>query len=1001
MWAARPAIPTRTLEFAMIRTTKRKLAAALAGVMPAIALTVVLQPPPAQAYNVCSDDEACVHEKMSALALGLLDPGSEAAVYAQDIWNGAGHEDGVGSPENVDDHIYGYPMLPVLNEAVITMPHFWDADAGDAAPSTYGEFNPPVPVSIVADMLDQLDLLDLFDPDVLSFSLITTENALQKSNHLWTLALGAYTAGDKHKAYEYLGHIVHLMGDQTVPTHAHNDAHVKPVFDGDPYENWMSDLVEGDTGHMNLEPGEQEILQAAENSTVDNPMMGHLDENVPAGVDPLYYLLYTTNQLADFFASRDVDGDAGGNHNWIQGELTRMEADPALASPRVQEDLDDNDNDGPLEDINNDDGDLDRIRDVTYRYGIRAIAALYRHFERTVRTPTLAVAIDYVKDDDDDVDLLDDADMYAKVSVNGKTGQNRGEEAVDQESVTDPGWAYGASVPLSGTVPVHVEIWDEDGQSPLVPSFNGNDDLMDISPDDDEAIRGLNLNVDMAKCIRKEPGAITGDITSTCGQTIDVTGDNDPFNPLEAADRARVKFRLIVSNLPPVADAGPDRTTPEGADITLDGSGSFDPEGGALTYSWDLDGDGACDDSSGDPTPEFTSVGNDRATTVKVCVTDPAGLSSEDTATVTVTNVAPSIEVDDPAAVAENTPTTVAGTVRDPGWEDSLSATVDWGDGSAVETLTGDLENERPDATFTFSTSHTYGDNGTFPVKVCAADDDTTPCTTIDATVTNVSPTAVVDTSGENTVSVNGVPTLIAHAGASADFGARITDPGSDDLTTTWDWGDGTPVDTTVSLVNPPVPDPPSSPSIQPRDIAAASNHAFAKACVYTSGLAVTDDDGGTATGSLNVVVVGNNHPNRPHGYWKQQHRRHAFGTGPASDFDEETLGCYLDIAAYMSRVFDEETAAATFEQAYDVLDTRSTSSMDELFDQQLLAAWLNFANGAVEWNQLVDTDGDRAADTPFLSAIVAAEGLRTDPSATRPQLDAMKRIVEGWTNLP
>ncbi|MDQ4051181.1 MAG: hypothetical protein M3237_00575 [Actinomycetota bacterium] len=97
---------------------------------------------------------------------------------------------------------------------------------------------------------------------------------------------------------------------------------------------------------------------------------------------------------------------------------------------------------------------------------------------------------------------------------------------------------------------------------------------------------------------------------------------------------------------------------------------------------------------------------------------------------------------------------------------------------------------------------------------------------------------------------------------------------------------------------------------------------------------------------------------------------------------------------------------AATSEQAYDVLDTRSTSAMDvQLSDQQLLAAWLDVASGAVEWNQLADTptdtDGDDTADTPFLSAIEAAEDLRTDPAATRPQLDAMTRIVEGWTDLP
>ena len=53
---------------------------------------------------------------------------------------------------------------------------------------------------------------------------------------------------------------------------------------------------------------------------------------------------------------------------------------------------------------------------------------------------------------------------------------------------------------------------------------------------------------------------------------------------------------------------------------------------------------------------------------------------------------------------------------------------------------------------------------------------------------------------------------------------------------------------------------------------------------MYTSALEITDDDAGVATGSLNVVIVGNNHPNRPHGYWKQQYRFYAFGSGPRPD---------------------------------------------------------------------------------------------------------------------
>jgi len=210
----------------MLRRTKRTLAGALAGVLPIFALAVI-EAPTAEAYNVCSDpDQPCTHEWMSTYGISLLGGGHEAALYSQQLWDGAGHED-------VFDHVYGIPFHEILEAAVVTMTHFWDADAGDNTPSTYGDFDEPPPVSVVADLVD---FLDLPGSDAFDTSFITTENALQKSRHFWTLALGAYADGRKGKAYEYLGHIVHFLGDMTVPTHAHGDAHVDLFGDHDPYE---------------------------------------------------------------------------------------------------------------------------------------------------------------------------------------------------------------------------------------------------------------------------------------------------------------------------------------------------------------------------------------------------------------------------------------------------------------------------------------------------------------------------------------------------------------------------------------------------------------------------------------------------------------------------------------------------------------------------------------------------------------------------------------------
>jgi len=102
---------------------------------------------------------------------------------------------------------------------------------------------------------------------------------------------------------------------------------------------------------------------------------------------------------------------------------------------------------------------------------------------------------------------------------------------------------------------------------------------------------------------------------------------------------------VVDPNLPPTADAGGPYTVDEGGAVILDGSLSSDPEGGPLTYAWDLDNDGQYDDST-DVSPSFSAANLDGPSshTVKVEVTDPEGETDTDEATVNVDNVEPTIQ---------------------------------------------------------------------------------------------------------------------------------------------------------------------------------------------------------------------------------------------------------------------------------------------------------------------------------------------------------------------
>lgn len=447
---------------------------------------------------------------------------------------------------------------------------------------------------------------------------------------------------------------------------------------------------------------------------------------------------------------------------------------------------------------------------------------------------------------------------------------------------------------------------------------------------------------------------------------------------------AQVNDETLPAACAPTADAGGPYATDEGTDVAVTGAGSSagsDPSAGAISaWEWDFDGDGQYDDAFG-VSPSFDRVGQDGTFTIGLRVTDLYGNTATDTADVEVANVAPTVSIDPVAPLDEATRTaTITGVITDPGWLDDLSATIDFDDGAGPHPLTGAEEHARPDASLAFEASHDYGDNGSFEVEVCGSDDDTTTCWSVVVEVANVDPSIVIDTSGMQTY--DGVQAFVLDAGGSATVPVTTTDPGSDDLTVVWDWDDGTTSEAT-SLVNPPVLDPPKSPTVQPRDVDLSADHVYAEACLYDLVTEVTDDDGGSDADDAAIVVVGDGEKSKQHGWWLGQMR-----VKNGNDFTTAELECYLDIAVFFSTVLDtpldHDDAAAIFHSP-------PKNDAAGQFDQFLLAAWLNFANGSVDLATPVTVHG---VATTWGEAMLEVETIRTSVSSTPQEIRHAKGVL-------
>ncbi|MFO0748165.1 MAG: PKD domain-containing protein [Myxococcota bacterium] len=268
---------------------------------------------------------------------------------------------------------------------------------------------------------------------------------------------------------------------------------------------------------------------------------------------------------------------------------------------------------------------------------------------------------------------------------------------------------------------------------------------------------------------------------------------------------------VTVTNVAPTVAAGGAAALAEGGTLTRSGTGSVDWGDGSAVQPLTISA------RTFDIVHTFTKNGS---FTVTVAVADDASAPGQASFGVTVSNVAPVVDAGADASQVEGATFTRTASFTDAG-SDTWTATVDWGDGSAVEPATVDGPTKH------VSLSHQFRQDGVYSVKVKVLDGDDFGQDTVVVTVTNALPTVGLG-SGASFAE-----------GSTFTRGGTFSDPGLDDtFTGTVDWGDGS--------------------GTQALTLGSGTftlSHAWADNGSYTITVKISDDDGTTTT-TLFVAVT-------------------------------------------------------------------------------------------------------------------------------------------------
>jgi outer membrane biosynthesis protein TonB len=351
---------------------------------------------------------------------------------------------------------------------------------------------------------------------------------------------------------------------------------------------------------------------------------------------------------------------------------------------------------------------------------------------------------------------------------------------------------------------------------------------------------------------------------------------------------------------------------------------------------------------------------------------------------------APVIELKSEVSAKEGSPFTLSGSFQDP---DSAhwSATVNYGDGLGAQPL--NLSTSK-----SFKLRWTYGDNGEYTAIVRVTDDSGAVGEAIlTVNVKNLSPQIESDDlhsleACDRAIKENGKDKgrsacrvgdwFVATVGQPTVFTLNLNDAGSDDLKIRWSFADEV-----IYYNNGESADPYPSPlGTYPFHITHSAPVVFEKPGVQYVSVDVYDDDGTKVSMKLKVLVRGKQNCRTSLGYWIHRFKKEGY-----SVYSGELRAHLSILSAFVTSSFGEfrpEMIDAL--ESFILLDTSDKAQARA----QLITAWLNFTNGAVDWDEIID-DADGRHDLPYAEVLREILAILVDRGASEDELRHAIELAE------